>query len=158
MPASGITTVTVNHSTMARKAGQRQRPSGNGAMFSPLPRTDDVALRVPQQAALQIDQRRRDGDDDDHDHGHQLVGRHAELVGELVEIGREHQHALRIAEHQRQAEQFEAEEEHQRRRRTRSPARTIGRLTSVATFQGSAPVTRAASSRSVPRLRSAAAV
>ncbi len=72
-----------------------------------------VALRILQQAALQIDQRRHDGDNDDHDHRHQLVGGNAELVGELVEIGREHQHALRIAEHQRQAEQFEAEEEHQ---------------------------------------------
>ncbi len=76
----------------------------------------DVALRLLQQLPLHEHQRRGDRHDGHDDDRHELVGRHAELVGELVEIGRQHQHVLRIAQHQRQAEQFEAEEEDQHAR------------------------------------------
>ena len=51
--------------------------------------------------------------DHDHDHRHQLIARRAEFVGQLVEIGGEHQALRRIAQHQRQTEQLEAEEENQ---------------------------------------------
>ena len=95
------------------KAGQRQRAEPERRLLEPLAAHRDVALRLAQQPPLQEHERRRHGDDRHHHHRHQLIGRHAELVGELVEVGREHQQALRVAEHERQAEQFEAEEEHQ---------------------------------------------
>ena len=112
MPNSGTTTVTISQKMIAAKANQRQPCSGSGCVFSPChaPRR---SVRLAQQQALHEDQWRGDRNDHDDDHGHEVVGRHAELVGELVEIGREHQHVLRVAQHQRQAEQFEAEEEHQ---------------------------------------------
>ena len=113
MPDSGTTTVTTNQQHDRDEAGQRQHAEPQRPGLQPLAAHRDIALRLPQQQPLHEDKRRGDGDDHHHDHGHELIGRHAELVGELVEIGREHQHALRIAEHQRQAEQFEAEEEHQ---------------------------------------------
>ncbi len=100
---------------------QRDRDEGRPAPDAELERRGaqslaahrDVALRLLQQLPLHEHERRRDRDDG-HDHDrHELIGRHAELVGELVEIGREHQHVLRIAQHERQAEQLEAEEEHQ---------------------------------------------
>ena len=105
--------MNANQNTIAAKAGQRQRASLSGCGAQSLAAHRDVALRLPQQHALHEHERRGHRDDDDHDHRHELIGRHAELVGELEQVGREHQHALRIAEHQRQAEQLEAEEEHQ---------------------------------------------
>ena len=74
-----------------------------------------VLARVLQQVALQQHQRERDGDDADRDRGHQMVRRRAELVRELVEVRRQHQVAFRIAQHERQAEELEAQEEDEHR-------------------------------------------
>ncbi len=73
-------------------------------------------MRLLQQPPLHEDERRRHRDDRDHHYRHELVGRHAELVGEFEQIGREHQQALRVAQHQRQPEQLEAQKEHQHAR------------------------------------------
>ena len=109
----GIATVTVNHSTIATNAGQRQTPSLRRRRAEALGAHRDMALRLLQQLTLHGDQRHGDRDDDDGHHRHELIRRHRQLVGELEEIGREHEHVLRIAEHERQAEQLETEKEHQ---------------------------------------------
>ena len=61
----------------------------------------DEALRGPQQQTLDKDQRQGHGNDHHHHHRHQLIGRHTQLVGEFIKIGRQHQQALRIAKDQR---------------------------------------------------------
>ena len=66
-----------------------------------------------EQPALYHHQRHGHHHQADGDGGHQVVRRRTELVGQLVQIGRQHQVAFRIAQHQHQAEHFEAEEEHQ---------------------------------------------
>src|SRR5664280_1941064 len=96
--------------TVKGKAG-RQRPLPAGLALD-----GDVLAGVAQQEALQHHQRKRHGDDADRDRRHEVIGRRAELVGELEEIGREDEVAFRVAEHQRQAEDLEAEEEHEHAR------------------------------------------
>ena len=116
MPDSGTTTVRNSHSDEDRRrdpapAAERQRPLAAGLALD----RDELA-GVLQQVALQHHQREGHRDDAHRHRRHQVVRRRAELVGELVQVGGEHQVALRIAEHQRQAEDLEAEEEHQHAR------------------------------------------
>ena len=113
MPEIGTKTVKSSHSATIANATHRHAPSGSAVWRARLALHRDELVGALQQPALQQHQRQRDRDDAHRDRRHQVIRRHAELVGELVQIGREHQVAFRIAEHQRQAEHFEAEEEHQ---------------------------------------------
>ena len=111
IPESGTTTVDEQPEDEDRRrdpapAAERQRPLPAGLALD-----GDELAGVPQQVALQHDEREGHRDDADRDRRHQVVRRRAELVGELVEIGGEDEVAFRIAEDERQAEDLEAEEE-----------------------------------------------
>ena len=69
-----------------------------------------MALRLTQEQTQHEHERQGYRGDDHGDDRHELI-RHRQLVSQLVEIGREDEQPLRIAEHERQAEQLETEEE-----------------------------------------------
>jgi hypothetical protein len=56
-----------------------------------------VLARVLQQLALQQDERKRHRHDADRNCGHQVIRRRPELVGELIEVRRQHEMPLGIA-------------------------------------------------------------
>ncbi len=74
-----------------------------------------VLARGLEQPALQQHQRKGHRDDAHRNRRHEVIGGRAELVGQLVQVGRQHEVALGIAEDQRQAEELEAQKEHQHR-------------------------------------------
>jgi hypothetical protein len=118
----------VLNSQRTRIAAERQRPLPAGLALD----RDELA-GIPQQEALQHDQREGHRDDANRHRRHQVIRRRAELVGELVEVGGENEVALGVAQHQRQAEDLEAEEEdehagEQERRRDHRQADVAGDL------------------------------
>ena len=108
------------HADGHRQPGHHHRP-GHPAPFTQRQRPrlrrlalhGDKAVGGAHQPPLEHHQ--RDGDADQHHRHrrHQMVGGGAELVGQLIEIGRQHHVALGVAQHQHQTEDFQTEEKEQ---------------------------------------------
>ena len=115
MPEIGTTMVKTSHSaTIAERdplpAAERQQ-----LLSRRLALHRDVLAGALEQPPLQQHQRERDRDDAHRHRGHEVIRRRSELVRQLEEIGGQHEMAFRVAEHERQAEQLEAEEEDEHR-------------------------------------------
>src|SRR5690606_20618636 len=71
------------------------------------------AVGGTHQTALQHHQRNGHGDQNYGNRGHQVIGRDAQLVGQLVQVGGQDQVALGITQHQNQTKHFQAQEKQQ---------------------------------------------
>jgi hypothetical protein len=116
MPEIGTTIVNASQSATERERDPLPPAQGQQLLARRLALHRHEFAGGLEQPALHQHERERDRDDAHRDRRHQVIRRRAELVGELVQVGREHEVSLGVAEDEGQAEDLEAEEENQHRR------------------------------------------